>query len=339
MREGIAYAGNLIVDRIRRIDRLPRRSELANIYGTSRSAGGVCNGAVSMRLLAPQMPVSACGVVGTDGEGDFILAQFARYGIDTSGVLRRGETSFTDVYEESSTNCRTFFYFGGANDSFDVEDIDYENLSCRMLQICYPLLLPALDAPHAQYGSRMGMLLDRAQRAGCLTSLDVVSEDSARYETLVRPLLRYTDYLTVNELEAERITGVRLTGEDGALIEENMRPALETMLSLGVSRRAIIHAPAAAFGMDADGTFAHEPGRRLPDGFIRGTVGAGDAFCAGALLAAYRGLPIAQALRYGNAAAVQSLRADTSVGAMAPMEECLAHYDALPDRQDGMQSA
>ena len=165
----------------------------------------------------------------------------------------------------------------------------------------------------------------------------MVSEESSRYETLVRPLLEETDYLTVNELEAERITGVRLTDADGALMEENMRPALETMLALGVSRRAIIHAPSAAFGMDADGTFAHEPGKHLPDGFIRGTVGAGDAFCAGALLAAYRGLPVAQALRFGNAAAVQSLRADTSCGAVVSMEECLAHYDALPYRRSGAQ--
>ena len=257
MREGIAYAGNLIVDRIRRIDRLPRRSELAAIHGTSRSAGGACNGAVILKRLAPQMPVSVCGAVGEDGEGDFILGHLAQNGIDTRGVLRRGETSFTDVYEESSTNCRTFFYFGGANDSFDAEEVDCAALTCRMLQICYPLLLPALDAPHAQYGTRMGLLLHRAREAGCLTALDVVSEESSRYETLVRPLLEKTDYLTVNELEAERITGVRLTDADGALMEENMRHALETMLALGVSRRAIIHAPSAAFGMDADGTFAH----------------------------------------------------------------------------------
>lgn len=335
MREGIAYAGNLIVDRIRRIDRLPGRSELATIHGTSRSAGGACNGAVILRRLAPGMPVSVCGAVGEDDEGDFIIRHLRENGIDTGGVLRRGETSFTDAYEESSTNCRTFFYFGGANDGFDAEDVDCGALSCRILQICYPLLLPALDRPHEQYGSRMGILLDNARKAGCLTALDVVSEESRRYETLVRPLLAYTDYLTVNELEAERLTGVRLTGENGALLEENMQKALETMLDLGVARRAVIHAPAAAFGMDIDGTFAHEPGKRLPEGFIRGTVGAGDAFCAGALLAAYRGLSVGEALRCGNAAAVQSLRADTSCGSVVSMEECLANYDRLPYRTGG----
>ena len=82
----------------------------------------------------------------------------------------------------------------------------------------------------------MGILLYRAQQAGCMTALDVISEDSERYKTIVRPLLRYTDYLTVNEIEAERITGIRLTGEDGALLEENVLTALREMFSLGVSR-------------------------------------------------------------------------------------------------------
>lgn len=329
MREGIAYAGSLIVDRIRHIDRLPKRSELAAIHSTGRSTGGACNGAISMKLLAPDLPVAVYGAAGEDAEGDFILAQFERCGVDTQHIIRRGETAFTDVYEESSTNTRTFFYFGGANDTFDVEDIQYDALSCRILQVCYPLLLGALDQPDAQYGSRMGELLHRAQKAGCMTALDVISEDSDRYKTLVRPLLRYTDYLTVNEIEAERITGVRLTGEDGRLLEENIPTALREMISLGVSRRAIIHAPAAAFGMEANGTFAREQGKRLPKGYIKGTVGAGDAFCAGALLAAYHGLPVWDALRWGNAAAVQSLRGDTANGAMLPIKACLDHYDTL----------
>ena len=329
MREGIAYAGSLIVDRIRYIDQLPRRSELVTISSMGRSTGGACNGAIDMKLLAPDLPVAVYGAAGEDSEGDFVLSRFEQYGVDTQGVIRRGDTAFTDVYEEVSTNCRTFFYYGGASDTFDVEDIDYSALSCRILQVCYPLLLAALDQPDARYGSRMGELLDRAQRAGCLTALDVISEDSDRYETLVRPLLRYTDYLTVNEIEAERITGVPLTGEDGALLEENVPTALRQMLSMGVSRRAIIHAPSATFGMDANGTFAREMGKCLPEGFIKGTVGAGDAFCAGALLAAYRGLPVWEALRWGNAAAVQSLRGDTANSAVIPMEECLVNYDSL----------
>ena len=330
MREGVAFAGNLIVDRIRKIDRLPKRSELAAIRGVGRSTGGACNNAIGMTKLDPALPVSVFGVVGTDSEGDYILSELSACGIDTSAVVRRGDTSFTDAYLETETASRTFFHFGGANDTFDVEDVPVDSMNSRLFHIVYPLLLKTLDSEDAQYGTRMAKLLCRIREAGILTSLDVVSEDSDRYQKIVCPSLRYTDYLTVNELEASRITGIPLSREDGTLIEENMPKALSRLFELGVSRWAVIHAPAAAFGMNSEGRFARESGRILPSGFIGGTVGAGDAFCTGVLLAAYRGLSIEEALRYGNASAIQSLRADTPNGSMVSIEESLALYDTLP---------
>ena len=332
MRKGIAFAGNLIVDRIRKIDHLPRRSELAAIRSVGRSTGGACNNAIGMTKLDPSMPVSIYGVVGTDGEGDYILSELSACGIDTGCVVRRGETSFTDAYVETEMNARTFFHFGGANDTFDVEDVPVDRMQARLFHIVYPLLLKTLDAEDPVYGTRMARLLHDLQQAGILTSLDVVSEDSDRYQKIVCPSLRYTDYLTVNELEASRITGVPLSREDGSLIEENMRSALSRLFELGVSRWAVIHAPSAAFGMDHTGHFAREQGKLLPFGFISCTVGAGDAFCTGVLLAAYRGLTIEQALRYGNASAIQSLRADTPNGSMLSVEESLKQYDELPFR-------
>ena len=332
MREGMAFAGNLILDRIRKIDRLPRRSELAAIRAVGFSTGGICNNAIGMARLDAKIPVSVLGVAGTDAEGDYILAQLEKEGVNTAAVLRRGQTSFTDAYLEAETNCRTFFHFGGANDSFDVEDVPVASLTERIFHVSYPLLLKTLDQPDEVYGTRMARLLCAVKKAGIQTSLDVVSEDSDRYRTVLHPALAYTDYLSVNELEAERITGVPLTGEDGALLESNMPAALHRMFELGVSRWAVVHAPSAAFGMDEAGHFAREAGRLLPDGFIKGTVGAGDAFCCGVLLAAYRDLTIQDALRYGNASAVQSLMADTPNGSMRSMEEALALYDSLVSR-------
>jgi len=332
MREGIAFAGNLIVDRIRKIDRLPRRSELAAIRGVGRSTGGACNNAIGMTKLDPSVPVSVYGVVGTDSEGDYILSELSACGIDTSAVVRRGETSFTDAYLETETASRTFFHFGGANDTFDVGDVPVDRIHARIFHIVYPLLLRTLDSDDVQYGTRMARLLCLMKQAGVMTSLDVVSEDSDRYQKIVIPSLKYTDYLTVNELEAARITGIPLSREDGSLMEENMRPALSRLFELGVSRWAVIHAPAAAFGMDREELFAREQGKLLPPGFIGGTVGAGDAFCTGVLLAAYRGLSIEEALRYGNASAIQSLRADTPNGSMVSIEDSLAFYDTLPNQ-------
>jgi len=208
--------------------------------------------------------------------------------------------------------------------------VPVQRMQSKMFHIVYPLLLKTLDSEDPVYGTRMAQLLCKIQQSGVLTSLDVVSEDSDRYQKIVIPSLRYTDYLTVNELEAARITGIPLSHEDGSLIEENMPAALSRLLELGVSRWAVIHAPAAAFGLSHTGRFAREQGKRLPSGFISGTVGAGDAFCTGVLLAAYRGLTIDEALRYGNASAIQSLKADTPNGSMISIEESLSAYDALP---------
>lgn len=329
MREGMAFAGNLIVDRIRKIDRLPRRSELAAIRGVGRSTGGACNNAIGMRRLDPSMPVSIYGAVGADSEGDYILSELEKHGVRTDAVVRRGETSFTDAYLETQINARTFFHFGGANDTLDVDDIPVDSMRARIFHIVYPLLLKTLDGPDEQYGTRMARLLCRVREAGIMTSLDVVSEDSNRYQQIVCPALRYTDYLTINELEASRITGIALAREDGSLIEENMPAALSRLIELGVSRWAVIHAPAASFGMDHDGRFVRESGKILPPGFIAGTVGAGDAFCTGVLLAAYRNLSLREALRFGQASAIQSLRSDTPNGSMLPLEESIALYEAL----------
>ena len=54
----------------------------------------------------------------------------------------------------------------------------------------------------------------------------------------------------------------------------------------------------------------------LPDGFIVGTAGAGDAFCSGALLAIERGLSDTELLEYAMLAAAASLRSADGTGAV-----------------------
>ena len=267
--------------------------------------------------------------MGTDDNGNYVLSELERHGIRTSGVKRRGITAFTDVFEEILNPARTMFHFGGANDAFNVDDIDYSSLTQRIFHVGYLLLLKTLDQQDPIYGTRMGQMLHHAREAGCVTSLDVVSEPTDRYQTLVRPTLRYVDILIINELEASRITDLPLTDEYGQTLAENMPKALARLFEMGVTQRAVIHTPTGAFGLDAHGEYAQVPGKQLPPGWIKGTVGAGDAFCSGSLLAVYRGLSMAETLRCGHAAAIQSLRAETANGGMVTMEKALDAYDSI----------
>ena len=68
---------------------------------------------------------------------------------------------------------------------------------------------------------------------------------------------------------------------------------------------------------------------KLPQGYIQGTVGAGDAFCAGALLGAYRGEALKDALWYGAVAAACSLGKPGATEGVRKMEEALNAFERV----------
>lgn len=309
-RKGICCAGNIIVDITYPIETWPKQSELTHITeGIAQTTGGcVCNTITDLARLDPSLPLVASGFAGHDAEGDFVLKEMGRYkNIDLSMVKRNGRTSFTAVMSNNQTKERTFFQHAGANAYYGEDDIDWETLNADILHVGYILLLPALDAADEVYGTKMARLLHRAQKKGIKTSIDVVSEAGSRFARLVTPAIRYADYCIINELEAQQTTGVELRDPSGALRRESFPAALQKLHELGVGTWAVIHCPELGCGMDENGRYVEVPSLKLPDGWIKGTVGAGDAFCAGILYAAEMEWPLERALKLGTCAAAASL--------------------------------
>ena len=102
---------------------------------------------------------------------------------------------------------------------------------------------------------------------------------------------------------------------------------------MGVRRWVVIHMPELAFGLDENGTYVEAGTLRLPEGFIKSSVGAGDAFAAGILYAIYRGLPLAEALRVANATAACSLGGEDSNCGVRPASEAMKLYDQMEVRK------
>ncbi|MGI6167124.1 MAG: carbohydrate kinase family protein [Eubacteriales bacterium] len=326
----IVVAGSMLVDHIKTIRRLPGRSELVKIEGIDHSTGGcVCNTGIDLAILDPSLKISAIGVVGNDRDGDMIISQLKAHGINTGGISRRGQTSFTDVFVELEGGFRTFFQYGGACDLFDISDVDISGLDCDIFHIGYLLLLNRLDSTDPDFGTIMARLLYEVQKTGIKTSIDIVSENSDRFSRIVPPALKYTDYLIINEIEAGNTVGIGLRDADGRLITALIPEVLKKLKEMGVGRWAVIHCPEEAFGIDEENRYYSAPSLGLPEGWIVSTVGAGDAFCAGALLAAHRGLTLDEALIYGNAAAQVSLRSNSATGSMTTIEETLKIMDGL----------
>ena len=330
MKKGICCAGNMIVDITYPIETWPKQNELTHITeGIQNSTGGsVCNTITDLARLDPNMPLFASGFAGYDAEGDFMLQEMAKYkNIDLSMVRRDGRTSFTAVMSNNQTKERTFFQHAGANAYYGEDHIDWENLDVDIFHIGYILLLPALDAEDPEYGTKMARLLHRVQKMGIRTSVDVVSESGNRFAKLVKPALKYCDYCVINELEAQQTTGVQLRDEDGTLHTENMEQALRKIKELGVARWAVIHCPEVGCGIDEKGTFYSVKSLKLPAGYIKGTVGAGDAFCAGVLYGAYREMGMEQTLKLAACSAAASLSEVSASDGVKTAEEVLKLYD------------
>lgn len=332
IRNGIAAAGNLIVDYVKIIDGYPKQGNLANIADMSKAIGGaVPNVLIDIAKMDSTVALQAIGLIGRDEDGESIVAALDRFQIDTALIQRHDTlgTSFTDVMS-AKTGERTFFQYRGANAAFSDAYIDFSKIQAKILHVGYALLLDAMDAPDPEHGTVMARTLRKAQENGILTSMDVVSENSDRFSKIVPASLRYTDYCVINEVEAAQITGICVRGEDGVLREKPLREACRKLREMGVRCWAVIHAPEAGCGIDENENFVILPSIDIPKSFIKGKVGAGDAFCAGVLYAAYQAWPLEKALRVATAAATCSLSARNATDGMQPYEKIMELYEVCP---------
>ena len=339
MGERITLAGNIIVDNVKTIAAWPEKGMLVPITAMKRSPGGAGpNSGIDLKILDPSVEVAAVGKVGADDAGDFVTAFMGERGLDVSGV-RRVEgvpTSFTDVMTLAETGERTFFNMHGADSRLVPDDIDPAELGgSRIFHLGYLLLLDGLDAEDAEYGTKAARLLAKVQAAGVKTSLDIVSEQSDRFARIVRPALKHCDYVVINEVEGACATGLPSAGPDGNASADCLRRICEAMFGLGVKEQVVVHCPELSVSLDRAGRFVALPSLELPKGWIKGSVGAGDAFCAGMLYSLLKGMSAEEGMRLASCTAAMNLAATDSVSGAKPLAETLALDSRFPRRAIG----
>ncbi|MDA0990530.1 MAG: carbohydrate kinase family protein [Verrucomicrobia bacterium] len=339
-RNGIAAGGNWIVDCVKTVDRLPDRGMLGNILSEVRSGGGApANVLADLARLGVGFPISGFGVVGDDPDGRFLRESFRTLGVDVGGlaVTQAAPTSYTDVMNESGSGERAFFHHRGANALFEPRHVPVADLTCRLFHLGYVLLLDHMDAVDHEHGTVAARLLKSLQAVGIKTSLDVVSEDSDRFRTVVPPALQAVDYLVINEIEASRIVGRTVRRDDQSLDGDALRDAVDVLMTLGNMAVTVVHMPEGGYWCARDGVRQASGSLTLPDGFIKGAVGAGDAFCAGILLALHEGWPAERALHVASCCAAAALSSAGATDGLKPLPEVLALGDRYPTRPPPVQ--
>ncbi len=333
---GIAGSGLFVIDHVKMVNTWPEQGMLSIILEERRANGGCAyNVLKDLALLKSDIPLTAIGLVGDDEDGRYILNDLNSLNINTEmmNVLKNVSTPYTDVITVKETGVRTFFFNKGTCAHLDIEHFNFSKIRSKIFHIGYLLILDKLDSKDPEYGTRMARLLNLARKSGIKTSIDLVSEHSGRFKEIVPPALKYTDYLIINEIEAGNTTGFQIRMKDGSFNSDNLKRAFERLSEISDSELICIHFPEGAYAGYKDSAPLFMPSHKLPREFIKGTVGAGDAYCAGMLYGIHEEWDLERSMRFSGAMAAICLSDPTTSGGMKTLEETLKFMNDVPLRE------
>lgn len=323
IRSGIISAGNWIVDRVKYISHYPESGTLVSILSESLQNGGApFNLLVDLSKLGANFNLKGVGVIGDDKDGFFVLSECLSYGIEVSNirVLKNVSTSYTDVMVDSVSKHRTFFHHHGANSLLSLKDFNFKNCDYKHFHLGYLLLLDNLDIYDEVYGTLSARVLHDAQKCNLTTSFDVVSESSDRFKSVVIPCLPYASIVFMNEYELSKTSGIVLN-EDCQV--EDVIKACKVLESFGMRGIAAIHTAKKAF-VYKNGVMLEREACKVD---VVGTVGAGDAFAAGFLLAFHEDKSLEECLRYAVASASSSLCGEGASNSVMLIDDALIKFN------------
>ena len=329
-RKGILAGGNFIIDHVKIIDAWPEQDMLAFIHReTSSNGGGPYNVLKDLAAMRVGYPLAAAGLVGKDANGDWILRDCTAAGIDTTQLHQTdaAPTSYTDAMTVQGTGRRTFFHQLGTNALLGEAHFDFSRTSAKIFHLGYLMLLTEMDRLLADGRTVASRVLEAAQQAGLLTSVDLVSSKHPQFREITEASLPFTDFLIVNEIEAGQATGLDL--KSSPLDLEKIQTAAIQLLQQGVRREVIVHFESGALVVEKNATVHHQPSLKLPAGFITGATGAGDAFAAGYLHGTHADWPIAERLKLAVCTAAMCLTHPTPSLGLKPVADCLKLADEL----------
>jgi ribokinase len=269
--------GALNVDKLFKVNRIAHAEEESFIKTYSEACGGsAANTMVGLARLGCK--VGFIGKAGIDKEGNMLLEDFVKEGVDTQGIIRAkyGESGTVMGFVDEQGQ-RALYIHSGANDSIASEELKKNYAS------------------HAQFlhlTSFVGEKSFQTQKElleNLPQSVKVSFDPGALYARKgldqLEPFIKKAYVLMPNALELELITG-----------EKDPRKGADLLIKKGVSIVAVKLGSNGCY--ITDGTQQHQI-EAFKVGVVD-TTGAGDAFCAGFLYGLLNKKSLRECGRIGN---------------------------------------
>jgi sugar/nucleoside kinase (ribokinase family) len=328
---GVICAGTIVTDYVVIVDQWPSENSLSNIHHqTKTGGGGAFNIIKDLRAMDENLPLSIVGLLGNDDNGQWLINDCKKSHIDTNQLHITDDktpTSYTYVISVESTGRRTFFNQRGTNSLLSDQHFDFNYLVNKkhynLFYLGYLTLLDRLDEI-VNNETIAAQVLKKAKEFGLETIVDFVSVHNPLYSQIAQCTLPYVDHLILNEIELERILNQSFQQGTISQIEQAGKLLIE---KYGVQRTVTIHFDRGAVCISRENNSNLESyfqgSFSLPNGYIKGAVGAGDAFAAGVIYGIYKKWSIQERLRSGICVASMCLTDATPYAGVRTIEECL----------------
>ena len=316
MNKGVIGLGMWCVDTTYKINVLPERGKLEPILDSFQCVGGgPSNVLTDLSSLGFNYPMIAMGSIGLDGNASIIKDHLKKNNIQINYLIssKTVPTSQTVCMSEKK-NERTFLYYPGANNLLDTKHFKIDDLKSKpkILYIGYLTLLGKLDRFNNNK-TRLNIVLEKAKKKNLITVLDLVSNKTSHFQKIVYSALPFTDYLLLNEIEAQLLFKKSIKKNDNYLNIKLILQLTKKIFKKGLLKGLIIHNSKESVCVLKDQTH-NIKSKIIPQQKIKNAVGAGDAFCAAFIYGIHENWNIEKILKKAHAAGTAMMKIDASSG-------------------------
>ena len=316
MNKGVIGLGMWCVDTTYKINELPERGKLEPILDSFQCVGGgPSNVLTDLSSLGFNYPMIAMGSIGLDGNASIIKDHLKKNNIQINYLIssKTVPTSQTVCMAEKK-NERTFLYYPGANNLLDTKHFKIDDLKSKpkILYIGYLTLLGKLDRFNNNK-TRLNIVLEKAKKKNLITVLDLVSNKTSHFQKIVYSALPFTDYLLLNEIEAQLLFKKSIKKNDNYLNIKLILQLTKKIFKNGLLKGLIIHNSKESVCVLEDQTH-NIKSKIIPQQKIKNAVGAGDAFCAAFIYGIHENWNIEKILKKAHAAGTAMMKIDASSG-------------------------
>ncbi len=294
----------------RPVTRIPPKQDVDLLEEIRLTVAGTAAG-TSVDLAKLGANVLAMGAIGEDAAGNFIVDTMNRYGIDTSGLVRKtGVQTSATMLPIRPNGERPALHVLGANAELTIDDVDFDAIAgARHLHFGGTYLMSKLDGPPT------AEILAFAREREIPTTLDLIAIERPDLLEIIEPALPYVDYFMPGLDEARMICGL-----------QDRRDVIRFFLDRGVRH--------TVFKMGGEGSSIAWRGAdggieeiRVPAliSNVVDSTGCGDAYCAGFMVGLLHGWDLLECGQLGTAAASLVISGLGSDAGIVDLDQTLDH--------------